>query len=749
MKFFIIIVIIVISSINLFGQINQALVKTPFGHNAKDQNDNDQYTIISNTTWTDDEVENNIQNLMYSGGIFLQESSSTYKSKSNFLRNHNIHCMTISGSDIFNGSDKGLLKGSFNSSTNIVSWANATEYNFDWEDINVWEILIESDLWLVCTDKGLYINKKVGSNWILDSAFYDPQYPKAITSVCAVGDDYFIGAKDGIYRSTDDGDTWSLSFSTNPVKKVNTLYFDSDNNKLYAGINVYNQLTEYDPTNQTWSSINLSSFYDVLSIKSNNNDLYLGTKSNGFLLYSNGTITQHNDGLFEVTDAAKPIIYDIEIINDKIYIATGSDGSYSSAAKGLFSADIPLDITDDWVDKTVKTTFSLEEEMNFRQLYLYNAKLWLVSNGGKRYPSAIPLDYLLFYEPTPHYYIASNWPKFNCHLFAWHFVEGGISGSDQGVVVPNEVGYIKEDTQGKYSTQNWDYIIAGKATINSFNELIIVPESYIDSDDLENGNWEKVTMVSRGHSGIKTNLSILYIDPYYPDPFVIDDIRIISKWNNNGPLVEHDLLDNPWGVKEIKFWKSNKTVSGTIDSDQFIGRKLSNVLTVPSTTTKIESGEDVEFYVAPMDSHRIVLRDGFHAESGSNFHAFVKQTASKPWEEYKTVKTGVHDKEIESILNKPEVVDIEIEISPLPTKSNTRIKAKIKDFDSYVPIKVDIYSFSGEIVKSLVIQNGVETNIDFKDLASGSYMLAAESEYSSKNGNLVKTAGSEIIIVQR
>ncbi|MFA7418686.1 MAG: T9SS type A sorting domain-containing protein [Melioribacteraceae bacterium] len=158
---------------------------------------------------------------------------------------------------------------------------------------------------------------------------------KSISSICNVGDVIFAGTNDGIYISTNFGQSWSLS--ANGLKTTNVvrvLYVS--NNKIYAGTQT-GELFVSENYGQTWACIRSIQHGEISrSISVFGSTILLGTSGNFYGEFGNVYKSTNNGSSWEEFHEIfyKTDIYSIAYTGSTIYLGTGA-GLFISNDTGL------------------------------------------------------------------------------------------------------------------------------------------------------------------------------------------------------------------------------------------------------------------------------------------------------------------------------------------------------------------------------------------------------------------------------
>ena len=98
---------------------------------------------------------------------------------------------------------------------------------------------------------------------------------------------------------------------------------------------------------------------------------------------------------------------------------------------------------------------------------------------------------------------------------------------------------------------------------------------------------------------------------------------------------------------------------------------------------------------------------------------------------------------------KNEKEEMILKIFPNPSGNKITIIATILKTDEKFPVNIKFYKLTGEKVKEFIIINGVNSNIDISDVASGSYLVIATTDFSSITNGNINLKKSKLIIVEK
>lgn len=136
-----------------------------------------------------------------------------------------------------------------------------------------------------------------------------------------------VGTSNGIYRSTDSGDSWSLSSTGIPSSDGTILRFTANGSRIFAGTREGVYLS--DDNGVTWS-LSESFGFSVFGLQTLSNQVFAGTMGGGiFKSMDNGaTWTNNNAGLF--TDS----IYSLMVNGSDLFAGTYGHGIFLSNDQG-------------------------------------------------------------------------------------------------------------------------------------------------------------------------------------------------------------------------------------------------------------------------------------------------------------------------------------------------------------------------------------------------------------------------------
>lgn len=251
-----------------------------------------------------------------SGGLFVTTNNGTnWNLLYSGITNFNVLSVAVSGNKIFIGTDG---SGVFRSTDNGLNWIKV---NNGLTDLKIYSIAVSGNTVFAGTDNGLFLSTDNGNSWNLSH-----MGGNLIYSVLAY--DNYVFATTNIYppgtsRSTDGGLHWSQCI-------ISVKYFSKVGNNIYAtgGNSIYVSSNNGD----SWLSIS-NDFPGVgtnTGVIVNGNNLYVGTYGSGVYRSTNNgqNWTSLNNGLTNLN------IFGLVYCNHIIYAGTNYEGIYSITDTG-------------------------------------------------------------------------------------------------------------------------------------------------------------------------------------------------------------------------------------------------------------------------------------------------------------------------------------------------------------------------------------------------------------------------------
>ena len=225
--------------------------------------------------------------------------------------NNNNICAGTNGGKIHRSTDNGQTWNRINNDMNVAYiWAMAKK---------------SGGKLFAATEQGLYLSTNNGSSWSLNS--FAGKDVRALT-VDSDGNIYAGTWGYGIFKSSDNGASWTDVSSSLSCKAVHSLIVNA-NNEILAGT-FGSGVEKSGDHGTTWTKLNVGYDY-VWTLASANNTLYAGTYGGGMYKSSdNGASWQHSDGL------ASSFIYDISATPDgkNVFACAWGAGVFTSANAG-------------------------------------------------------------------------------------------------------------------------------------------------------------------------------------------------------------------------------------------------------------------------------------------------------------------------------------------------------------------------------------------------------------------------------
>ncbi|MGE5352697.1 MAG: WD40/YVTN/BNR-like repeat-containing protein, partial [Acidobacteriota bacterium] len=259
------------------------------------------------------------------GGLFTStDNGLSWKSKTTGMPGHSVRCITVNGNKIFAGTNSGI----FTSEDNCETWKPINGENIF---LDVTSILVSGTNVLV--GQGFYelrLSTNSGATWKYINHDYKWKYDvRALAQIDTV---FFMASfRDGVFRSTDKGNTWSIADTGLSDLRVLTLIAapnTSGGKTLFVG--TYNGIFASTNNGETWSTINHGMENIItLSIAAHGKTLYAGSYRKGIYISTDNGANwiNHSNGLSSLT------VRDISIKGDSIFAAT-EDGIFVSSDNG-------------------------------------------------------------------------------------------------------------------------------------------------------------------------------------------------------------------------------------------------------------------------------------------------------------------------------------------------------------------------------------------------------------------------------
>ncbi len=407
----------------------QIKILTPLGNQR-----NDKTYPIKNSYWDDAKVESCRQAWLLEGGVFLRDEEITndikFLEKNNYLKDLRGKCLLINGNNLYLGTENGIYL-SANSGETWLSWDKEQIDNL--ENKIIYDLSMQDNNIFACTNYGLFKSTNDGESWS-QLRTYSTRCVKFEGSNII-----YAGGEAGLYKSTDGGSNWTLKLS----RSINCIYLSEP--LVYAGdgSDIFKGLWRSSDNGDTWLQIYSDDI--VTEIFLDGSAIYLGTLVKGVQRSTNGGIsfTNFRVGLPMINASDYYRINSIQKYDNQLYAGTENE---------LYRYN---EIYSEWERIPVFDHYwNREYEKLIKRIYTEGENLWIVcsKSDNPKFPTATMVtDYNYPMNPN-------NFNTFNCHGFAWHLVEGGENGIE--LDAPKSQRYIPQDNASDWERINWDYIEA-------------------------------------------------------------------------------------------------------------------------------------------------------------------------------------------------------------------------------------------------------------------------------------------------
>lgn len=175
-------------------------------------------------------------------------------------------------------------------------------------------------------NQGVFRSSDGGVNWEIINTGINTLNSLHVTSIVNVNDDMYLGTGNGIYKSTNNGDSWNFIF--NPGLDISTHALDYDNGVLVtgaSGIGIYIS-KDFGVTWTLVSTTGISTNVNYKSIEINGNTIIVSTNNSEIFISNNLGASWNNRSIPGGISTAS----DIQLNNNQLYAATN---------RGLFVSD--------------------------------------------------------------------------------------------------------------------------------------------------------------------------------------------------------------------------------------------------------------------------------------------------------------------------------------------------------------------------------------------------------------------------
>lgn len=176
------------------------------------------------------------------------------------------------------------------------------------------------------SNQGVFRSADGGLNWTLINAGISPLNSLQVTSIINVNDDMYLGTGDGVYKSTNHGDSWDFIF--NPGLNISTHALDYDNGVLVTGVSGTGIYISKD-FGATWtlvSTLGINTATDYKSIEIIGNTIIVSTNNSEIFMSPDLGASWNNRSILGEFST----ISDLQLFNNQLYAGT---------SRGLFISD--------------------------------------------------------------------------------------------------------------------------------------------------------------------------------------------------------------------------------------------------------------------------------------------------------------------------------------------------------------------------------------------------------------------------
>jgi hypothetical protein len=271
------------------------------------------------------------------------------------------------------------------------------------------------------------------------------------------------------------GNNWISLGSPNPTgPPTANMYHVSFtvNNKVYVGLEGYNQLWEYDPATTTWTK-KQNTFYTFSNYDFPNTDVFTNGNSVYFLNPETKNLREYNVLTNVWTNKANfpgnaKRIGASANTNTKGYIMAGTNGTHNGGLPVTISENWEYDFAgDSWLQKANTPGFG----RNYAAAYAIDDKIYF-GTGYSIIPYINPVTFKGEWKPI----INNDWHEFNTLTNTWTqkaSFAGGTRTDTRGFVIGGKV-YLGMGTHGYFTDIKTDLWAYNPAT-NSWVQRVSYP----------------------------------------------------------------------------------------------------------------------------------------------------------------------------------------------------------------------------------------------------------------------------------
>ena len=242
--------------------------------------------------------------------------------------NGTIKAISVSGNNIFAGTDKGV----FLMNDTGTTWSAV---NKGLTNSNISSITISGSNIFVGTTQGVFLSTNNGASW---SSVKKGLTDTIVFSLAASGNSIFAGTFGDVFLSTNNGASWSATKTG--VAYAQFYSIATSSNKVIAGTTA-NGIVSSTNNGSNWTLLNKGLMgKEVLSVAISGNNLFAATMNGVFLSTNNGSWTAVNKGL---TDT---LVVSLTSIENYIFAGTGGGGVFLSTNQGASWSAVNAGLTD-------------------------------------------------------------------------------------------------------------------------------------------------------------------------------------------------------------------------------------------------------------------------------------------------------------------------------------------------------------------------------------------------------------------
>jgi len=308
------------------------------------------------------------------GGVFLSTNGgASWSTVNNGLTNTYVSCLVASGNNLFVGTMHG--GGVFLSTDNGASWSAVSGGLMN---KYVYSLAVSGTNVFAGTGGGIFISTNNGTNW---SRANSGLFNATVQSIAASGTNLFIAAGPAVYFSTNNGKTWTNTSVLDA--EVRALALSGTN--VFAGTWLKGVFRSTD-NGASWSASNVGLTGKLVSaLAVNGANLFAATQDSGVFLSTNngGNWTPINNGL------TSALVTAFGISGTSVFAGTSSGGVFLSTNNGTSWTAVNTGLTDTYVNALAVSGMNLfAGTQSGVFLSTDNGTSWTTLNSGLTYKNA-------------------------------------------------------------------------------------------------------------------------------------------------------------------------------------------------------------------------------------------------------------------------------------------------------------------------------------------------------------------------